>query len=69
MGGSTIRSRGLAQAVQGVICFESIMEEGRKRGDVEGDKPIICKPNRTVSGATCTTTSCPALFRQTSQGC
>ena len=34
--------------LQGVICFESLMEEGRKRGTVTDNKPIICKPNKVV---------------------
>ena len=34
--------------LQGVICFESLMEEGRKRGIVTSNKPIICKPNKVV---------------------
>ena len=35
--------------LQGVICFESLMEEGRERGIVTNNKPIICKPNKVVS--------------------
>lgn len=38
-------------SLQGVICFESLMEEGRKRGIVEDNKPIICKPNKVVSAS------------------
>ena len=34
--------------LQGVICFESLMEEGRKRGIVTDNRPIICKPNKVV---------------------
>ena len=34
--------------LQGVICFESLIEEGRKRGIVTDNKPIICKPNKVV---------------------
>ena len=34
--------------LQGVICFESLMEEGRKRRIVTNNKPIICKPNKVV---------------------
>ena len=52
-GGYYIHIPDVPQAVQGVICFESLMEEGRKRGIVKDNKPIICKPNRVVSMAIC----------------
>ena len=35
--------------VQGIICFESLMEEGRKQGVVNDNKPVICKPTQQVS--------------------
>ena len=55
--------------MQGVICFESLMEEGRRRGIVKENKPIVCKPNKVVSSATDTiSVSCPASFRQALQG-
>ena len=34
---------------QGVICFESLMEEGCIQGIVTDNKPVICKPNKLVS--------------------
>lgn len=33
---------------QGVICYESIMEEARRRGLVHKGSAIMCKPNPLV---------------------
>lgn len=35
--------------MQGIICFESLMEEGQKQGVVKDNKPVICKPTQQVS--------------------
>ena len=43
--------------LQGIICFESLMATGRRKGYVVNNKPVVCKPNRLVWGspiATCT---------------
>ncbi|BDA41297.1 probable suppressor of disruption of TFIIS [Coccomyxa sp. Obi] len=37
---------GVADLFQGIICFESLMETGRKLGVVKDNKPVICKPTQ-----------------------
>ena len=36
---------------QGVICYESLMSEARRRGLVHKGSPILCKPNPLVREA------------------
>lgn len=36
---------------QGVICYESLMLEARRRGLVHKGSPILCKPNPLVRQA------------------
>ena len=37
--------------LQGLICFESIMQDAAARGIVSDGAPVICKPSRKVSVA------------------
>ena len=41
-------------AMQGLICFESIMQDAAARGISSGGAPVICKPSRKVSVMTLT---------------
>ena len=34
--------------VQGLICFESIMEAAHRRGLARNNVPVLCKPSRKV---------------------
>ncbi|KAK9838538.1 hypothetical protein WJX81_006073 [Elliptochloris bilobata] len=36
---------GIADLFEGVICYESVMAEARRRGLVHKGSPIMCKPN------------------------
>ena len=56
---------------QGVICYESIMEEARRRGLVHKGSPIMCKPNPLVrppkapSALPCSCAACRTTCEQT----
>lgn len=39
---------GLSDCFQGIICFETIMEEAAESGVAHNGRPVVCKPNRTA---------------------
>ena len=60
---------------QGVICYESIMEEARRRGLVHKGSPIMCKPNplvrppRPLRVLPCSLAACHTAYNQMAARC
>lgn len=55
---------------QDVICYESVMEEARRRGLVHKGSPIMCKPNPLVRpfrlwpAPPCSSAACHTIGKQ-----